>query len=495
MKNRIAKNYIYNLIYNALNIIVPMITVPYVTRIILPAQMGMFSTAQSIFTIVTIAAQFGVLIYGTRSIAMAHEDKMVMLDRFRHIFSTQVFTTVLFLIPSIILPLLITGMSEVGWIYAVNAFLILNATVDICWFYNGQEEFRITITRNIFVKIIAVALIFILVKSKDDIIIYSLIYIVAAFLGNLSMFFNLKKFAGTYRIFSIKWIDKEVIKEAVPFMIPLLLAMVFVETGRFFVYGIAGEAVTGIYDQALKVARMLIILTAALVSVASPRMSKCVGSKSYDKMREYFAKIFSVLLFQTLLVASGIIAVGNDFVSFFFGTEYAGVAPVLRVLSVYPIVFMLEQSVLVLLLRPLGRTKTMLTAILISLGLNILLNILLVPSMGAIGAVLALIVSTIVNSAIQALSCREFILWRPILKNAMIIAFSAALTTVLLLFAKSQFSFGAPANFIIYGSVCIALYSGIILLIGKDIRGYALQYTRSIVNRIKNKRKADYKND
>ena len=472
LKSRIAKNYIYNLVYNALNIIIPMITVPYVTRIIMPAQIGVFSTAQSLYTILTIAAQFGVLLYGTREIAMAHEDKTLMLDRFRHIFSTQVMTTLLFLVPGVILPLLITGASLTGWIYAVNAFLILNATVDICWFYNGQEEFKVTITRNIFVKFIAVALIFILVKEPDDIILYAGIYVVAAFLGNVSMFLGLKRFAGTLRIFSFKWIDKSVIKEAIPFLIPLLLSQVFVEVSRFFIYGISGETVTGIYDQALKVARMMIILTTALVTVAAPRMSKCVASKAYESMREHFIKIFVVLVTQAMLVAAGIIVVGDDFVSFFFGAEYAGVAPVLSVLSVYPLMFMLEQSVLVLLLRPLGRTKTMLRAILISLGINILLNIILVPLLGAIGGALALIIATLVNSIIQAFGCKEFILWRPVLKNIALILFAACFTSLLLYFVKSQIVFEPLVNFIVYGMASVVLYCGVILIINKRIRGY-----------------------
>lgn len=483
MKSNLTKNYLYNLVYHALNIIVPMLTVPYVTRIILPAQMGIFSTSQSLFTIIVIAAQFGVLTYGTREIAMAYNNKKLMLERFQHIFSTQVLTTTLFLIPCFFLSLGIAGSNEVGWVYAVNALLILNATFDISWFYNGQEEFKITITRNIFVKFIAVPLIFILVKDKNDIIIYALIYIVSAFIGNISMFIGLKKFAGTFHIFSYKWIDKSVIKKAIPFMAPMLLAMIFVEISRFFVYGISGQTVTGIYDQALKIARMMIIITTALLGVSSPRMSILVSSKSYAVMKKYYAKIFLFLLFQSFLIACGIILVGNDFVSLFFGPKYAEVAPVLRVFSVYPLMFVLDQCVVSLLLRPLGLTRAMLISILISLGVNIVLNLILVPPFGAIGGALALIISTFISAFIQTYSCWKFILWRPILKNVLIMIFSGLCTTTLLLIIKKYIHFNPLANFFIYGIICTILFGGIVLFLAKDMRTYLFNFVYSFVKR------------
>jgi len=487
LKRKITGNYIYNLIYHALNVFLPMVTIPYVTRIIKPAEMGLFSMAQSVYSVVVIIAQFGVLIYGTRAIAIVQDDKTLLVERFRHIFSTQVFTTLLFLIPGCIVPLLITGWSVTGWIFAVNGLVILNAMVELSWFYNGQEEFRVTITRNIFVKLAAISLIFILVKSEKDIVLYSLIYVVAGFLGNVSMFLSVKKYSGTLRIFSFKWIDRSIIREAVPFMIPLLLAMIFVEVNRYFVYSISGEAATGIYDQAIKVARMLIILTTALEAVVTPRMSKFVGSQDYESMRTYFVKIFTVLILQTFLVAAGIIIVGNDFVSFFFGPEYSDVAVVLQVLAIYPLVFMLDQSVLSLLLRPLGWTKMMLRSILISLAVNIAFNIMLVPAMGAVGGVLSLIIATFVNSAIQAAICRKFILWRPILKNTLITLFAAVVTTAVLLYIRSQVNLGAILNFLVFGISCAGLYVGVVLLAGKEIRSYVRQYASRLIRRIKAK--------
>lgn len=484
-KQSLAKNYIYNLVFNLLNVIVPLFTVPYVTRIILPEQIGVFSTAQSMFTIITIAAQFGVLVYGTRAIAMVHDDKAQMLDRFRRIFSTQVLTTLLFLVPALVLSFVFAGAEETGWIYAISACLILNATVDISWFYNGLEEFRITVTRNIFVKIVAVALIFILVKTKEDIIIYTLIYIAAAFLGNLTMFAGLKRFAGTFKIFSLKWIDKTVLKEAVPYMVPMLLTMVFVEVSRYFVYGISGEAVTGIYDQALKIVRMMIIITSALVAVATPRMSKLVASRSYDTMRDYFVKIFVILAFQSVLVAAGVIVVGNDFVSFFFGEKFAGVAPVLSVFAFYPILFMIDQCLLVLLLRPLGKTKAMLIAIIVSLGVNVALNAVLVPSLGAIGGALSLMIATMVDVLVQIFWCHTYVRWRPVIKNLLIVLLSGALTTALMLFAKSRFSLSPLPGFFVYGIGCVVVYCAIVMLVGKDIRGYTLMYLKRFFGRFK----------
>lgn len=487
MKNKLTQNYLYNLVYNALNIAVPMITVPYVTRIIMPAQMGVFSTAMSIFAIIVIFARFGVLTYGTRAIAMVHDNPQKRLDRFRHIFSTQVFTTVLLFIPAFVLSLTLTGATQLGWIYAVNALLMLNAAVDISWFYNGLEEFRITITRNIFVKIIAVILIFLLVKTKDDIVIYALIYVCAAFIGNLTMFFGLKKFAGTFRIFSFKWIKMSVIKEAVPFMVPIILSMVFVETSRYFIYGFSGEATTGIYDQALKVARMLIILTSALVTVVTPRISKFVAAKNFDLMKSYFNKVYIILAFQTLLVFAGIIVVGNEFVSFFFGAEYAAVAPLLQILAIYPFLFMLEQILLTLILRPLGSTKVMLIAILISLGVNVALNAAFVPLWGAAGGVIALLIATFVHAAIQAYSVRAFIRWNSILKNTACMIIAAGITTVALLIVKKYIGFGSLTDFFVYGALCVILYSGIVMLLCKDVARTALSYIRRFIDRIKNK--------
>ena len=477
MKNKITKNYIYNLIYQALSVVTSMITMPYITRIILPAQMGVYSTSMALFSTVALAANFGVNVYGVRTVAIVQEDKDLLLNRFRHIFSTQVITAIIFWIGSALYSLLFLD-ATVNLIYVMNAFFVLNASVDIFWFYNGLEEFKITALRNIVVRTVAVLLVFLLVKDAGDILIYALIFVAAPFLGNLTMFFNLQKFLGTRRIFSFKWVDGRVIKEAFPFFVSLLLSQIYAEFGRYFVYGISGEAVTGIYDQALKVVRMLIILTVALVSVVGPRMSKLVGVNSHQEIRRYFVKIFVFLVAQSFLMAVGLLVVGNDFVSFFFGPAYRDVAFVLKVFAIYPVVFMLEQSVLVLLLRPLGRTRVMLVAVLSALGVNAALNLLLIPKMGAAGAAVSMILASLINSAIQIYSCRDFILFAPLIKNTLWIAVAAGITVGLLFLLKSVADLGAFINFCVFGAACILLYAGLVLLFCREIRVYFLENVR-----------------
>lgn len=274
-------------------------------------------------------------------------------------------------------------------------------------------------------------------------------------------------------------------------MVPLILNIAFVETSRYFIYGISGEATTGIYDQALKVARMLIILTSALVTVVTPRISKFVAAKNFDSMKSYFVKVFIILAFQTILIFSGIIVVGNEFVSFFFGEEYAAVAPVLQILAIYPFLFMLEQILLTLILRPLGNTKIMLNSILISLGVNVALNAAFVPIWGAIGGVIALLSATLVHAAIQAYSVRTFIRWNSIFKNTAFMIIAAGITTAALIIVRRYIGFGSLTNFFVFGVICVVLYSSIVMLLCKDIRKFALSYIHRLIERIKNKNNDD----
>ena len=173
-KKSVAKNYMYNLVYQVLIVILPIITAPYLSRVLGATKIGIYTYTYNIVSYFMLFGSLGVALYGKREIAYVQDDKKKRTQLFWEILVVK-FITVTIATAVYVLVFIVLG-KEYNIFYTILLFELLSTAVDITWFFQGLEDFKKTVTRNVIVRLVAVTCIFIFVKKPEDILKYTLIY-------------------------------------------------------------------------------------------------------------------------------------------------------------------------------------------------------------------------------------------------------------------------------------------------------------------------------
>ena len=163
MKNSLAKNYIFNLIYQLLTVITPIITTPYVSRILGASNIGIYGYTFSIVTYFVLFGSLGIAMYGQREIAYAQNDKDKQTKVFWELVLIRIFTNIIALG---IFYFFFCRNGEYSEYYTILIFELIANAVDVSWYFMGIEDFGKPVIRNIIVKLLGLVCIFIFVKEK-----------------------------------------------------------------------------------------------------------------------------------------------------------------------------------------------------------------------------------------------------------------------------------------------------------------------------------------
>ena len=202
----IKRNFIYNTFYNILTILIPFITTPYISRILGPTGIGAYSYTYSIAQYFVLFTMLGITKYGNRTIAGIREDKNKLSKTFSEIYSMQVITGI---VMTLIYTLCLISVFKTHRIlFLLQLIYVISAIFDINWFFGGIEEFKVTILRNIIIRLLNILLLFMFVKSKNDVSVYCFILSSSTFLSNISLWPLLLKRYVTFQKADITMIFK-----------------------------------------------------------------------------------------------------------------------------------------------------------------------------------------------------------------------------------------------------------------------------------------------
>ena len=191
-KKSLLKNYIYNLAYQILELFLPLITIPYVSRVLGAENIGIYSYTISITTYFVTFSALGMALYGQREVAYVQDNKKKYSRIFSEIILLRFFTLLIAL--AIYYMLFIRAGGSYGAYYAILILEIIGGACDISWFFRGLEEFKLTVIRNTIIKIISTISIFVFIKTPDDLWKYFLIYVLSIILGNATLWLYLPKY-------------------------------------------------------------------------------------------------------------------------------------------------------------------------------------------------------------------------------------------------------------------------------------------------------------
>ena len=390
---KVLKNYLYNLSYQILTIILPIITVPYVTRIFTSEALGNYVFYNSIVSYFSLFAMLGIGVYGTKQIAAASD----VSSTFWNIYAIQLIASILAMAVYVIA---IFSIPQMGGVIPLIVGLALFAKmIDISWLFSGKEDFKKITIRNVVTRIIGVVSIFTLVKSSDDLYLYVFLIVIFDFLGQFVMWMPAKKFIKRPS-FNTK-IMKKNLRPIVLLFLPQVAISLYVVLDRTLLGLLGSYSDVGIYEQGQKLISILLKVVSSLGVVMLPRVANLLSERR-DKEAQNMVK-FSFILYNLIIfpMIFGLIAVNEVFVKLFLGQNFQDVKYVLYVI-VFNIMFIGWTNILgyqVLVVR--NKNKEFMLSTTIPAFVSVAVNITVIPFFGYIGASITSVVVEILVFAIQ----------------------------------------------------------------------------------------------
>lgn len=398
-KNSITKNYVYNLVYQILIILLPLITTPYISRVLGAESIGIYSYTFSIISYFIIFANLGVSSYGQREIAYVQNDENKRSKIFWEITILKyVSTTISF----IIFYFTYANHSEYSFYFKLLTIYLISAAFDIVWFFQGLEEFKKTVLRNIFVRLSCLILIFILVKDSKDLWKYICIYAISEFLGNLSLWIYLPKYLKRVKIRELNIIQH--LKPTLELFIPQISLQIYAVIDKTMLGTmIVDKSEVGYYEQTQKIVSLLITIVTSLGTVIVPRIANNFINNNKRSITQYLSKSLKFTFMLSIPMILGIIIVADEFVPIFFGNGYQKVGMLIKILSAIILFTGITNVFGVQYLIPTKKQKQYTIAIIVGTVINCVLNYILIPYLGAIGACISSIICQIAIIFIQVI--------------------------------------------------------------------------------------------
>ncbi len=415
MDKKIIINFIYNTGYQILTLLLPFITIPYVSRIFSPEELGVYSATLSTAQMFSVIGMFAVGAYGVKEIAANRDDKVKLSEKFYQIRYMQKITMIISIITYYIF-FVFTNKGNDKVLYIIQSIHLLAGLVDISWLFIGLEDFKKTVIRNIVVKLGSLTLIFILVNKPTDLWIYTVILAASMLLGNISMWVYIKGMIVKDRKKNKNL--KLNITMASSLLIPQIAYQMYTSFDRTILGMVSSMQDVGMYDQSQKIVRMAVGIVTSLGIVMMPRITNMISNnKGKSEINELLRKSLNLTLFISVGCTFGIISISKNFVPWFFGKEYLDVALLLNITSIVCILTALGSFFSNQYAIPRGNKKAYMIPIIIAGILSVAFNAILGRIIGVLGACITIVIVEFLALLLRLFYLRKDLDYRYLFKD------------------------------------------------------------------------------
>ena len=402
------------MIYEVLILILPLITSPYIARVIGADGLGVFSFSYTVAFYFVLFSMLGIKNHGNRAIARVRDDQ----NELNHTFSD---IAVLHIAVS-----LVCTMCYVGYIFCLQGddrlyafimfFYVLSAVFDISWFYFGIEKFKLTVTRNTIVKLLTVLSVFIFVKTKNDLWIYCLIMSLGNLVSQVALWVPLRKFVRF-----VKPNFSNMLRHLKPLFIlflPAIAVSLYKHMDKIMIGTLSNKVQLGFYENADKMVGIPLTVIVSFGTVMLPKMSNLVKkSSSGAQTRRLMEDSMKYVMCIAFALAFGLGSVSTVFAPVFWGEDFSASGAIIMGLSTTIPFISFADVIRTQFLIPREKDKEYLISVISGAVLNLIINYLLIPPLGALGAMIGTISAEVTVCTIQAFVVRKALPLKRYFKN------------------------------------------------------------------------------
>lgn len=416
--NSIKKNIAFQLVYEILILILPFVTSPYIARVIGATGLGTYSYSSSIAYYFVLFSMLGIINYGNREIARCRDNSR-SLSRTA---SQLVFLHIIISLTVAIFYLIYAFFWAIEKFYALLQIpYVVSALFDISWLYFGLEKFDVTVFVNTLTKILTVFAIFLLVQNTDDLWKYCLILSLGTFFSQIVLWLPLKKYV---KFQDIHLLDLRVhIKPLIILFIPALAISLYKYMDKIMLGAMCEKAQLGFYENAEKMINIPMTVITAFGTVMLPKMSNLVCSKDKVLILRYINISMKYIMIIACALAFGLSAISTIFSVIFWGNDFLVCGDMIKGLALTIPFISFANVIRTQYLIPENKDREYLISIIVGAIINVIINAILIPKIGANGAVCGTVVAEISVCVIQSYFTKNILPIKIYIKEIIIFIF------------------------------------------------------------------------
>lgn len=395
--NKTKANFIYNISYEVIRVIVPLLTTPYISRVLGSYGIGEFALAQTYSMYFVMFGVLGLNSYATRELAYVRNDENRFAEVFWQVISAKIVTLSISIAIYIFVFWIIIPDGLCNKIYLIY---LVSEIFNIGFYFIAVERFKTIAFRNILIKAVSMVFIFVFVSEKSHTWRYTLIIVLAEILGQIINWISVDRVIIRKIQFSLKNFKQELVV-AVSLFLPTLAIQVYTMLDKLMLGMIIGESATGFYENANKMIRLASAVASAAIAVFIPRMANDFANKKFDNFNQNIVKVFKFVSFLVFPMCTGLMAIASDFSPWYYGEDFGGIEMLFYIGSIMIISLGWSGLFGSMVLVPAGKQKYYTLGVTVGAAINLVLNICLIPRYASNGAMIASVMAEVIGMLIM----------------------------------------------------------------------------------------------
>ena len=389
MSQSVKTNYILNLINVGTQMLFPLLTFPYVCRILLPAQIGQVNFYNSIIGYISLFTCLGIPMYAVREVARERDDIVQMNRTTIEVLLLHTLLTLIGYVAVVILCLTVPQIKENIPLFLILSITLIFTVIGCDWFYNGIEDFKYITIRGIVVKSISVILLFLLVKSKEDLLWYGVYCVVGSIGGNVFNFIRLRKYIHKENIIFAQLHIFRHLKPAIKVFSFNVVISVYLQLNPVLLGFMKDTIAVAYLTAATKLMMMVTKISSSLGTVLMPRASHLVSEGKKEEFEKLIQKSYDFTLALTIPLVIGLICMAPYIVRVFCGSQYEDAIITSQIIAPITLVVGLSNIMGMQVLYPIGKINTVVKCTIYGAITNVILNLALIPFLSFNGTAIA----------------------------------------------------------------------------------------------------------
>lgn len=402
---KLGTNYFYSLLYRLSICILPLIVTPYLSRVLSPDDNGLYVYTSTIACFFIMFCKLGLESYGNRSISSCRDDIMERSKAFVSIYCIQVFSSLISIVTYVLLTIFIFEGNKT--IYWIQLMYVCTGLFDVSWFFYGLEQFKTTTIRSLITRGMVIVGVFALVRNADDVLPYTFIMSIYFLIEQLILFFIIPRYIKPCKV-NINDIVVH-IKPNLKLFIPIMAINIYHWIDKLMLGTFCTQSDVAYYNYAESIVMLPKGLLQALGSVMLPRVTYLIANNYRKKCFEMLSNSIEFIVLISCGMCFGIIGVASEFVPFFLGKMYKPSVILVVELAVVMIPMGISDLIQNQYLVPFRLDNLNMTSVTVGVLLNIVFNTILIPIIGASGAVVATIIAELCVCVFLCIKIRKVI--------------------------------------------------------------------------------------
>lgn len=398
----IKMNYIYNTGYQILNLIVPLLTTPYISRVLGVDAIGIYSFTASIVSYFTLFASMGTATYGQREISYLQNDRKQRTRTFWEIELLSIIST-FFVLALYFIFILSKGFSL---IYIIQSLSIIAVATDITWLFAGMEEFGRIVVRNLITKLLNILFVFLMIRSVGDLNLYIFGLCFLVFLNTISIWPSIKLYVDLPEFNKLRPLRH--FKFVMSLFIPTIAIQIYTVLDKTMIGIFTNEpSENGYYEQALKLSKMALTIVTSLGTVMVPRIGHYYNNNDIENVKLYLYRGYNFVWLLGIPLCFGLIGVSGNLVPWFYGDGYDKVVVLLSILGFLVLAIGINNVTGIQYMVPTKRQNYFTLSVCVGAIINFMMNLILIPRFQSVGASLSSVTAEVIIAALQLYIVRK----------------------------------------------------------------------------------------